>query len=229
VTATIAGRAATVPFAGLLPGSVGAYQVNVAVPAGVPAGDQPLVLTVSGVSSQAGITVPIAGNGPAITSVVNGASGNDQTLPNGGIAQGAFFVVFGSAMGPGALAVDSNAFTNTRLAGTSVSVTVQGTTVDALMYYTSATQLAALLPSNTPAGTGTITVTYNGVAGTPAPITVVRSNAGILTTPPGGTGAAVVTYPDFSVVSAQPGNACGGPNTACGAANPKDVLVLWLC
>ena len=165
---------------------------------------------------------------PAITSVVNAASGNVQTLPNGGIAQGAIFTVVGSNLGPATLAIAPSPFTSTSLLGSSVSVTVNGTTVGMLMYYTSAGQVAGVLPSNTPVGTGTVTVTHNGATSAAAPVTVVQSNAGIFTTPAGGAGAAVVTYPDYSVVSSIPGNPCGGPNTVCGAANPKDVLTLWL-
>src|SRR5207245_2086935 len=105
------------------------------------------------------------------------------------------------------------------------SVTVSNTTVRMLMYYTSATQVAGLLPSNTPVGKGTVTVTYNNVTSAPAPVTVVQSNFGIDTV--GGTSAGVVTYPDYSVVSATPGPNCGGPNTACGAANIGDVLTVW--
>jgi len=52
VTATIGGINAPVHFAGLAPGFVGLYQVNVQVPAGVTAGSAgPLVLTQAGVSS----------------------------------------------------------------------------------------------------------------------------------------------------------------------------------
>ena len=165
---------------------------------------------------------------PSIRAVVNAAGGIVQALPNGGIAQGAIFTVTGSNLGPTTLFVDQNPFTSNRLQGTSVNVTVKGTTVGMLMYYTSAAQVAGLLPSNTPLGSGTATVTYNGVTSAPAPITVVQSNAGIFTTPSGGAGVAVVTFPDYSVVSSIPINPCGGPNTACGAANPKDVLILWL-
>jgi uncharacterized protein (TIGR03437 family) len=165
---------------------------------------------------------------PSIRNVVNAAGGIVQALPNGGIAQGAIFTVTGSNMGPGTLALDPAPFTGTRLAGTSASVTVKGTTVAMLMYYTSANQVAGLLPSNTPVGAGTVTVTYNGTTSAPAPINVVQNNAGIFTIPSGGAGEAVVTYPDFSVVSTFAASPCGGPNTACGAANPKDVLILWL-
>jgi uncharacterized protein (TIGR03437 family) len=56
---TVGGVAANVAYAGLTPGSAGLYQVNFTMPAGVAAGNQPLVLTVDGVktSAQAYITV----------------------------------------------------------------------------------------------------------------------------------------------------------------------------
>jgi uncharacterized protein (TIGR03437 family) len=207
-------------------GTIGAFQVNL-VPPGLPSRDLPLVITAGGVSSQPNVTIPISGDPPAITSVFNAASGNIGSLPNGGVAQGAVFTLTGSNMGPANLAVDPNPFTNTTLLNTSVSVTVNGTKVSALMYYTSTGQVAALLPSNTPVGNGTVTVTYNEATSAAAPITVVQNNPGIFTTPPGGAGAAVLTNPDYSLVTSVRAN-CGGPLTVCGAANPKDVLILWV-
>ena len=95
------------------------------------------------------------------------------------------------------------------------------------LYYTSATQVAALMPSNTPLGTGTITVTNNGQVGNPAPITVVQNNVGIFTATSDGQGAGIVTYPDYSLVSPVKAANCGGVYTTCGAANPGDTLTVW--
>jgi uncharacterized protein (TIGR03437 family) len=51
VTATIGGKIANVAFAGLAPGFVGLWQVNVVVPAGLTKGDYPLTVTVDGQTS----------------------------------------------------------------------------------------------------------------------------------------------------------------------------------
>jgi uncharacterized protein (TIGR03437 family) len=164
---------------------------------------------------------------PTVSSVENAASYLTPGLPNAGIAQGAIFIVFGSGLGPANLTVAPSAFQSTTLSNTSVAVTVGGTTVNALMYYTSAGQVAALLPSDTPTGTGTVTVTYNNQRSATAPVTIVANNLGIFTINSSGQGPGIVTYPDYSLVSPVKAANCGGPNTTCGAANPGDTLVLW--
>jgi uncharacterized protein (TIGR03437 family) len=164
---------------------------------------------------------------PTVTSIQNAASNIPAGLPNAGIAQGAIFAVYGVALGPPALSLAPSPFQTTNLRGTSVAVTAGGTTVNALLYYTSAGQVAALLPSNTPAGSGTVTVTYNGTAGLSAPITVVPNNVGLFTVASNGLGPGVVTYPDYSLVSPTRADDCGGAYTNCGAANPGDTLTLW--
>jgi len=50
---TIGGQPATVVFSGLAPGIVGEYQVNVQVPAGISAGNQPITIAIGGVTSPA--------------------------------------------------------------------------------------------------------------------------------------------------------------------------------
>ena len=51
-TVTIGGVNAPVSFYGLAPNIVGLYQVNITVPAGVPSGTQPIVLSIGGLSTQ---------------------------------------------------------------------------------------------------------------------------------------------------------------------------------
>jgi len=164
---------------------------------------------------------------PTITTVANAATNIPQALPSGGIAQGSIFIVQGSGLGPANIAIASNAFQSTTLSNTSVAVAVGGTTVNALMYYTSTGQVAALLPSNTPTGSGSVVVTYNNQASAAAPVTVVANNLGIFTTDSTGQGPGIVTYPDYSLVSASKAANCGGVYTTCGAANPGDTLTLW--
>jgi uncharacterized protein (TIGR03437 family) len=59
VTAYIAGRAATVTFAGLAPGTIGVYQVNLIVPLTAPSGADRLVLYVNGIGSQTGANIQV--------------------------------------------------------------------------------------------------------------------------------------------------------------------------
>jgi uncharacterized protein (TIGR03437 family) len=152
---------------------------------------------------------------PTITAVENAATNIRPGLPNSPIAQGAMFVVKGSNLGPSSIAIATTFPLAATQAGTSVQVTVGGTTVSGIMYYTLATQIAAVLPSSTPTGTGTLTVTYNGATSAPAPITVVPNNIGVFTIATTGVGNAVATLADNTLVS--PTN----------APHPGDTVVLW--
>jgi uncharacterized protein (TIGR03437 family) len=163
---------------------------------------------------------------PVITSVANAASNTPSALPNGSIAPGSIFVVNGSGLGPADTVTDPTPFQSTSLSGTSATITVNGTTVSALMAFTSDKQIQALLPSNTPTGTGTITVTYNSQASSTARFDVVSNNLGIFTVDSGGQGPGLITYADSSLVTPSKADDCGGPNTACGAANPGDTVIL---
>lgn len=161
---------------------------------------------------------------PTVTGVANAAANIPFNYP---IAQGAIFVIYGSGVGPATISIASSPFQLTTLSGTSVSVTVGGTTVNAFMYYASTTQVAGLLPSNTPTGPGTWTVTYNSQTSAAFTHGVGPNSFGIFTVDSSGQGAAIVTYPDYSLVSPVKATNCGGPNTTCGAANPGDTLILW--
>ncbi len=60
-------------------------------------------------------------------------------------------------------------------------MTVNGVTTHPAIYYTSPTQIAGVLPASTPVGTGTLTVTYKGVASNAATMVVVPAALGINT------------------------------------------------
>jgi uncharacterized protein (TIGR03437 family) len=150
--------------------------------------------------------------------VLNVASYTLPGFPAFGVAQGSMFVVFGRNMGPrGIYQVESWPLSNVLL-GTSLKVTVGGVTVDPIMVYTSATQLAAVLPSNTPVGDGTIVVTYAGLTGPSAPIRVVPAAFGIFTLNSRGNGPAVI-----QIVR----GAARPVNTLLESAHPGELVSLW--
>jgi uncharacterized protein (TIGR03437 family) len=130
-----------------------------------------------------------------VAAAVNVASYTRPEMPNGKLAQGVMFTLFGTDMGPAALAQASTFPLPTSLAGTSVQVTVNGTTVDCIMIFTLASRVAAILPSSTPVGAGTLTVTFNGVTSPPLAIEVVANGFGIFTTASNGVGQASITDP----------------------------------
>jgi uncharacterized protein (TIGR03437 family) len=107
----------------------------------------------------------------------------------------------------------------TTLGGTSIKVTVAGTTVDAIMLYTSAGQVAAILPSRTPVGAGTLTLTYNTKSSAPVTILVVRANFGIFARNMAGKGPAIVQ--NWVSPAESPFN------LPIQVAHPGQVMVLW--
>ncbi len=152
---------------------------------------------------------------PKVASVVNAASNANPGALNGPIAQGSTFVVYGTGLGPASIAYSSSYPLPTSLSGTSATISVGGSTTNAILLYTVATQMAAILPSATPTGTGTITVSYSGQASATFPITVVQSNFGIYTVSQNGSGAGIFTFADYSLVT----------NTK--AVNPGETLLVW--
>jgi uncharacterized protein (TIGR03437 family) len=151
-----------------------------------------------------------------LSAAVNAASYLNARLPNGNLAQGGAFVVFGTGLGPAKVAEVSAFPLPTILSGTSISVTVGGTTVKCIMLYTTSTQVAAVLPSSTPTGTGTMVASYNSISSTPLSITVAPHNFGIFAVNQGGTGAGVLVNAITNVV-----------NSGSTSANPGDLVDIW--
>jgi len=171
------------------------------------------------------VGLPIAANAqqPAIApdGIRNAASNALGGMPNSGIAQGSLVIVHGTNLGPASL-IPATSFplpSSQGLAGTSIRVTVGSTTVDAIVLFTSAGQVAALLPSSTPVGDGTLTVTYNGQTSAPAPITVVRSSFGIFSMNQAGSGPGVIQNLNVGLA--------GPVNTLSTVARPGQEMILW--
>jgi uncharacterized protein (TIGR03437 family) len=135
-------------------------------------------------------------------------------MPSYGIAQGSIFDIFGVGLATATSDLQSVPLP-TVLNKTSVNVTVNGATTQAILYYVSDGQIAAILPSATPVGTGQITVTVNGQTSRPGSITVVQSAFGMLSLNGVGNGPAAV----FDVNSQYVG--------LTNAANPGDFVTLW--
>ena len=157
------------------------------------------------------------GQGLPTVAVVNAASYGLPELPNGSIAQGSMFIGFGAGMGPALIAFPSPWPFPEELAGTRVQVQVGWRTVDCFLVYTSAGQIAAILPSDTPLGAGTITVLYNGAVAATGPINVVAHSFGIFTINQQGRGPAVATDP----------LAASKPYTIIDSAAPGEFLDIW--
>jgi uncharacterized protein (TIGR03437 family) len=159
-----------------------------------------------------------AAQAPSIATggVLNNYSYMQQGLPSYGIAQGSIFSIFGTNLAASASSLQSVPL-STALNNVSVKVTVGGTTTNAILYYVSPTLIDAILPSATPVGTGTITVTTAAGTSAAAPITVVQGAFGILTLNQAGTGAAWAF--DANNNYATVGYAA--------AANPGDVIVIY--
>ena len=156
---------------------------------------------------------------PQIGAILNAASYTRPGLPNYGIAPGSMFVVFGSELGPAVLQQAAGYPYPTTLGATSMRVTVGTSTVDAIMVYTSATQVAAILPSNTPVGIGLLSVTYQGRTGEPGAFRILRSAPGLLTLTETGTGPALAQ--NVNSAADQPRNG------VTHAAHPGQTVTLW--
>jgi uncharacterized protein (TIGR03437 family) len=141
-----------------------------------------LIQSVSGTSlSVQFVTLVVAApTVPTITQVLNNYSLIPAGFVNSGISPGTLFIIKGALLSNTPDFVLQNAVTGlqTTLNGATVNVTVNGTTTHPPFYYAGATQLALVLPSNTPLGNGTVTVSYNGQTSASFPIQVVASSFG---------------------------------------------------
>jgi uncharacterized protein (TIGR03437 family) len=177
-----------------------------------------------------GIALAICADAGAqtVTSVQNPASNTLAGFPNYGIAQGSIFIVYGTGLGPATLLERAAPYADS-LGGTSIQISAGDLflTYSPYIVYTSATQVAAIMPSNVPAVPVSIQVTYNGTVGHAFSTSVIANNFGISTLNETGGGPAVITYPTstapfYGLLSnssaALPGNTYTMWGTGLGAA-----------
>jgi len=158
---------------------------------------------------------------PKITSVQNNYSLLTPGLPNFGIAQGSLFIIKGTSLASiptSSVTLQSSGGSGIpkTLNGASISVTVNGTTVQPGIYYAGATQVAAVLPSNTPVGTASVTLTYNNAASNAFSFPVVASALGLDTYFGTGSGLGVATSPTT-----------GALYNYTNSISPGSTIVLW--
>jgi uncharacterized protein (TIGR03437 family) len=156
---------------------------------------------------------------PVISRIQNNYSNIIAGLPNYGIAPSTLFVVYGSGLAdPSAQAVLQSSLSPgipLTLNGASITVTVNGVVTHPAIYYAIAGQIAAVLPASTPVGTGTLTVTYNGLTSAAATLQVVPSALGFDTLSGLTNGTGVAT------------DLTGALITFTNSASPGQFIVLW--
>ena len=165
---------------------------------------------------------------PFITEIQNNYSFLPPGAPNFGIAPGSIFVVEGQNLNGNQTPVlqsSSAPGLPSTLNQTSLSVTVNGVTTTPAIYYASEAAVAAVLPSGTPVGMGTLTLNFNGNT-TTAAIQVVPSAIGLDTLYGSGAGSGVATDSNFKYLdlinSALPGAAITLWGSGLGADTSND-------
>jgi len=157
---------------------------------------------------------------PVIGGISNAASYIPSSLGAGAIAQGSFFSIFGTDLGPPNPGVTAQSFPFTAtLAGVSVTVTQGSRSVSAIPQFVAQFQINAIMPSNAPTGTVQVTVTFDGLTSAPSTTTVAVNNFGAFAVA-GGRGPGIVQ--NFVVATRQT-----PLNTAGVTAAPGDTVILW--
>ena len=149
---------------------------------------------------------------------VNAASYAPFGLPNGAIARGSVFTVFGENLGPAQSPALSFPLSST-LSGVSISLTQNGVVTQAFPIYVSEGQINAVMPSTLTAGLATLRLTYQSKKSNAVTIQIANSSPGIFAVSNGGYGPGVVY--NYVSQSNQPINSLAAP------AAPGQVVTIW--
>jgi uncharacterized protein (TIGR03437 family) len=158
---------------------------------------------------------------PAIAGVFNNYSYTQPGYPNSGIAPSSLIIITGTGLANATgkpVAPQSTAAPGppTALNGATVSITVGGTAVTPGLYYALPTQLAAVLPANTPTGTASVIVVVNETPSPAFQFEVAAAARGLDTYY--GTGGGMVTATN---------NQTGALIDFTRSATPGQTIVLW--
>ena len=221
---TVKYSATPIPSAALVPGEIFGVRTNQGtyakvMVAAVEGDSLSLVYVTFAVTfaTRASKNSAFLGPPPDIYAVQNNYSYLLPGLPNYGIAPGSIFVIEGQNLSNTETPVlQSSASPGLPLTldQVSLSVTVNGVTTSPALYYVSSNGIAAVLPSNTPVGSGTVTLTSNGQTAQ-APILVIATALGLDTLAGNGAGAAVATDVNFNLIG------------LLHSAMPGQVITLW--
>ncbi len=198
-------------------------------PANLSPGSYSATISLATLSLPVTLTVNAAG-----APVFSGANVRNALGYQPALAPGAMFVLFGSGLGPASLSAAAGPAYPTTLAGTAVSFTpaAGGTPVSARLVYTSATQLAGLLPSSLAPGSYSVRVIFNNSTSSPQTVSVVPRSFGIATANSAGTGVAQATIGNvnngISLLRTTSGTVnFNGLQWTLSPAHPGDTLVFW--
>jgi uncharacterized protein (TIGR03437 family) len=216
-----------------------------AVVPNVPAGDQPISISVSGITSRAPVTIAVGGPGQSIGGGGGGGggggtgvSGTGPLIFTGGIlnaasldpasndtaAPGGLISIFGNNLALTTAAAGSPPLP-LGLAGTSVLVG----TVSAPLILVSPSQINAQVPVEIQPGTTVnVVVVVNGQASTPEPLKIMAAAPGVFSVAGNGAGAGNVFHADGTLVStaspALPGEEVSVLATGLGATISTAIL-----
>jgi len=147
---------------------------------------------------------------PYVSAVTNSAS-----YATSSIAQGSIFTIFGFDLGPDRLQQAGSYPLPPQIGGFSIKVTAGGVTLNCPMLYASNYQAAAILPSATPLGQATLTVTSGNLTSGGSIFQVAASAFGAYTTSSSGIGPGIVTGTDYAL------------KTFANSAHTGETLILW--
>ena len=208
-------------YAGLLVGSITDYQVTFKVPADIPAGNQPVTLSIGGVTSNSA-TLQVAPPMPTIGGVVSASAFGGFAS----VAPGSWVEIYGSTLADHTRQWAGSDFTGinapTMLDGVQVVIGGQKAYLD----FISSGQVNAQLPSNIGPGPMQITLTSGNVTSAPFNITVNATQPGLLAPPSfkiGGNQYVVAQFSDGTYVL--PAGSIAGVTSR--PAMPGETIVIY--